>query len=227
MSKICSNTGLHSASPVLSSSFPWSSMSYSSSSVVGSFSSSLWYSRCLFRVVLLSQYLWHFEQISRFNFYIDGQGSSKGTMVCFDELLGTKLWIRRSFWIWCHNFRINHSYTACHMHVNSREWNEMLWKYLNLVGLQFFPVIRISSFDDLNRTLWLLHVLLSPRCIYSPKNIHFFKWQRFCIYSVIMSYCLWPHFSRNSCCLQEVLLQLTVSSFSTWVQMISKGIVKK
>lgn len=150
MSKIFSNTGLHSASPVFSSSIPWSSMSYSSSSVVGSFSSSLWYSRCLFTVVLLSQYMWHFEQISRFKFYIDGQWASKGTMVCFDELLGTKLWIRRSFWIWSHNFRINYSYTACHMHVNSREWNEMLWKYLNLVGLQFFQLL-----ESVHLMIWI------------------------------------------------------------------------
>ena len=228
MPKIFSNTGLHSASPVFSSSIPWSSVSYSSSSVVGFFSSSLWYGRCLLKAVLLSQYMWHFEQIPRFNFsYTDGEWTSKGTMVCFDAVLGSKLWIRCSFWIWCHNFRINCSYAACHMHVNSREWNETLWKYLHLVGLQFFAVIRIGAFDDLNRILRLLHVLLSLRHIHSPKNIHFSNWQWFCIYFVIISDCLWPHFSRNSCCLQEVLLQLTVSSFSTWVRMISKGIVKK
>ena len=151
--------------------------------------------------------MWHFEQIPWFNFsYIDGQWTSKGMMVCFDALLGAKLWIRHLFLIWCRNFRINYSYAACRMHVNSRKWSETLWKYLHLVGLQFFAVIRIGAFDDLKRILWLLHVLLSPRCIHSPKNIHFSSWQRFCVYFAIISASLWPHFSRNSSCLQEVLL---------------------
>ena len=120
--------------------------------------------------------------------YTDRQWTSKGKMVCFDALLGTKLWIRCSFRIWCHNFRINYSYAACRMHVNSRKWNETLFKYLHLVGLQFYAVIKIGAFDDLNRILWLLHVLLSPPCIHSPKNMHFSNWQRFCIYFGIFSH---------------------------------------
>ena len=180
MSKIFSNAPLHSASPVCSSSMPWFSVSYSSRLVVGCFSSSLWCGRCLFRVVLL---LLHWQTVE-----------SKGKMVCFDALLGTKLWIRCSFWIWCHNFRTSYSYAACRMHVNSRKWNETLFKYLHLVSLQFFAVIKIGAFDDLNRMLWLLHVLLSPPCIHSPKNIHFSNWQWFCIYFVIFGHSsVWTH----------------------------------
>ena len=151
--------------------------------------------------------------------YTDGQWTSKGKMVCFDALLSTKLWIICLFWIWCQNFRINYSYTVCRMHVNSRKWNGTLFKYLHLIGLQFFAVIKIGAFDDLNRILWLLHVLLSPPCIHSPKNIHFSNWQRFCIYFVI--------FGHNSAGTHAVFKKFFSSSQSAVFQHESRWFPKE
>ena len=53
---------------------------------------------------------------------------------------------------------------------------------------------RIEWKNRMNRMLWLLHVLLSPPCIHSPKNIHFSNWQWFCIYFVIFGHSsVWTH----------------------------------
>ena len=156
-------------------------------------------------------------------------------MVYFDTFYGTNLWIKRSFkggksvcfWIWHGCIWITWSHTTCRMHVDSKKWNEALWKHLNSVGLDFFAAIRVGTFVNLNKVPQLLHLLLCPRYIHSPKGILLYDWQCFWVNFIIISDSLLPHFIKNLCCLEEFFssnLQLVVFPLA---QVISKGIVTK
>ena len=156
-------------------------------------------------------------------------------MVYFDAFYGTNLWIRRSFkggksvcfWIWNGYIWITCSHTTCCMHVDSKKWNEALWKHLHSVGLEFFAAIRIGTFVNLNKVLQLLHLLLCPRYIHSPKGILLYDWQRFWVNFIIISDSLLPHFIKNLCCLEEFFSSSSHLVVFPLAQVISKGIVTK
>ena len=156
-------------------------------------------------------------------------------MVYFDTFYGTNLWIKRSFkggksvcfWIWHGCIWITWSHTTCCMHVDSKKWNEVLWKHLHSVGLEFFAAIRVGTFVNLNKVPQLLHLLLCPHYIHSPKGILLYDWQRFWVNFIIISDSLLPHFIKNLCCLEEFFSSSSHLVVFPLAQVISKGIVTK
>ena len=78
-----------------------------------------------------------------------------------------------SFWIWRHYIWINSSHTVCRFRVGSRKRNELLWKHLHPVCLEFFTAIKIAAFDDFNRIPRLLHMFFCNAASTAPRAYSF------------------------------------------------------
>ena len=156
-------------------------------------------------------------------------------MVYFDTFYGTNLWIKRSFkggksvcfWIWHGCIWITWSHTTCHMHVDSKKWNEALWKHLHSVGQESFAAIRVGTFFNLKKVPQLLYLLLCPRYIHSPKGILLYDWQRLWVKFIIISDTLLPNFIKNLCCLDGFFFSSSQLAVFPLAQVISKGILLK